>query len=110
MTVVLAETALVATVKLTLSEPAGTVTLAGMVAAALSELCSVTTAPPDGADPLSTTVPVDGFPPVTSKGSRKKEFTPVAAGVARTVNSLVSVVAPSVAEIVTTVSAETAWV
>lgn len=107
---VLDATGLVATVKLTRSEAAGTVTLAGMVATAVSELCSVTTAPPEGADPSRTTVPVDRFPPVTSSGSRKKELTRVAAGVARTVNCLVTVVAPSLAEIVTTVSAETAWV
>jgi hypothetical protein len=108
--VVLDETALVEIVKLTLSDPAGTVTFGAIVATALLELTSVTTAPPEGAAPSRTTVPVDGLPPITSNGSRKKEFTRVAAGVARIVNSLVNVVEPSVAEIVTTVSADTAWV
>lgn len=110
VTVVLCETGLVVTEKLTLSDPAGTVALAGMLATALLLLTSVTTAPPDGAMPLRTTVPTDGLPPITSKGSRKKEVTLVAVGVALTVSCRVSVVAPNAVEMVTVVSAETGCV
>src|SRR5260370_602297 len=60
-----AATALVLTVNVALLAPAGTVTLAGTVAAAVLLLVRLTTAPPLGAGPLSVTVPVAGFPPVT---------------------------------------------
>jgi hypothetical protein len=64
LTAVEAATALVATAKVVLVPPAGMVTLAGTEAAALlSE--SWTTAPPAGAGPSITTVPVTGVPPVT---------------------------------------------
>ena len=53
---------------------------------------------------------MDGVPPGTSSGSRKKWFTCVAPGVAFTSNCLVSVVSPSAADSVTSVSADTAWV
>lgn len=60
-------TDVVVTVKVALVAPAATVTLPGTVAAAeLSE--SVTTTPPDGAGPLSATVPVDALPPATLVG------------------------------------------
>jgi hypothetical protein len=52
--------------------PAGTVTLAGTVAAG-SPLESVTTAPPEGAEVLSVTVPVELAPPVTLVGFRATE-------------------------------------
>jgi hypothetical protein len=48
--------------------PAATVTLAGTVATAVLLLDSVTTEPPDGAGPLSVTVPCDEMPPVTVVG------------------------------------------
>lgn len=62
-----AVTAPVATVNVALVAPAETVTLAGTVAAALlSE--SVMTAPPDGAAPVSVTVPCEELPPTTLVG------------------------------------------
>ena len=52
--------------------PAGTVTVAGAVAALLL-LASDTDAPPPGADPLSTTFPADvPHPPMTVVGVRYK--------------------------------------
>jgi hypothetical protein len=58
------------TVKVALALPAGTVTLAGTLAAAALLLESVTCAPPAGAGPLRVTVPVDGpkGPPTTPVG------------------------------------------
>jgi hypothetical protein len=59
VTVVDALTALVLTVKVAVVAPAATVTLDGTCAAALLLLEIDTCAPPDGAAPLSVTVPVD---------------------------------------------------
>jgi hypothetical protein len=64
------ETASVFTVKPALDDPAGTVTLEDTVAADVSLLERVTTMPPDGAAPLSVTVPCEGDPPVTDVGLR----------------------------------------
>jgi hypothetical protein len=58
----------VATVKVALAAPAGTVTLAGTLATAELLLESATTAPPDGAAPLNVTVPWEALPPVTLVG------------------------------------------
>ena len=68
-------TGLVVTVKLALVPPAGTVTLAGTVAAFVLLLESVTCAPPAGAGAFSVTVPAEGFPPVTLAGLRASEET-----------------------------------
>jgi hypothetical protein len=74
LAVVDAATALVLTVNVALVAPTATVTLAGTLAAALL-LESATCAPPDGAGPLSVTVPVEEFPPVTLVGSNESEET-----------------------------------
>ena len=62
LTVVDAVTALVLTVNVALVAPAATVTLDGTVATDVSLLESATCAPPDGAGPLSATVPVEDLP------------------------------------------------
>ena len=76
LTCVVVATGEVFTVKLALLFPAATVTLAGTVAAAGVPLCSVTTAPPAGAAPVSVTVPVEETPPTTVPGLRLTEKTP----------------------------------
>src|SRR5215468_3486136 len=63
-----AATGLDVTVKVFVVVPAATVTLAGTVAALVSELDSVTTVPPAGAAPGSVTVPVEEAPPITAAG------------------------------------------
>src|SRR5262245_12914485 len=56
-------TARVLTVKVVLDAPAGTVTLAGTVTGSADD--SAIVAPPVGAGPVSDTVPVTEFPPMT---------------------------------------------
>ena len=56
-------TALVEIANVALSDPAGTVTLAGTVTGSVAD--SVTTAPSAGAAPVSLTVPSSRFPPTT---------------------------------------------
>src|SRR5258708_1182949 len=69
LTVVDASTALVLTVNVALVAPATTVTLDGVLATFVLLLESVTTAPPEGAAPLSVTVPVeDCLPPTPLAG------------------------------------------
>jgi len=80
-TVVDAATALVLTVKDALVAPAATVTLEGTLAAVVLLLESVTCAPPVGAGPLSVTVPVEEFPPVTLVGFSEIEERETDAGV-----------------------------
>lgn len=63
-----AVTVRVVTVKVALVAPAGTVTLAGTVAAAALLVDRVTTAPPDGAAAVSVAVPWTAVPPVTLVG------------------------------------------
>ena len=58
----------VLTVNVALKAPAGTVTLAGTVAALVSLLDSVTTAPPEGAALVSLAVPSEVLPPTTLAG------------------------------------------
>jgi len=70
--VVDAATALVLTTNVAVVAPAGTATLEGTLAAPLL-LASTTCAPPAGAGPLSVTVPVEEFPPVTLVGFSETE-------------------------------------
>src|SRR5438445_625349 len=72
VTVVEVATAVVVTLKVALVAPAPTVTLDPTWADG-SLLERVTTAPPAGAAPLSVTVPVELFPPVTLVGLTVKE-------------------------------------
>ena len=64
------DTVSVVTGKVALREPAGTVRLAGTVAAARLSLDSVTPRPPEGAEADSVAVPVTGVPPRTSVALR----------------------------------------
>jgi hypothetical protein len=68
VTLVLPETGFVVMAKVAVVPFAGTVTLAGTCAAPVLLLDKVTNAPPAGAGPFSTTVPVDGLLPVTEVG------------------------------------------
>ena len=88
LTVVDASTALVLTVNVALVAPATTVTLDGVLATFALLLESVTTAPPDGAAPLSVTVPVeDCVPPTTLVGfSVSEESVGVSGGAGVTVS------------------------
>jgi hypothetical protein len=65
---VVAATEPVLTAKVALVVPAGIVTLAGTVAADVLLLASETTAPPDGAAVVRTTVTCEELPPTTEDG------------------------------------------
>ena len=88
-------TADVLTLKVALLAPAGTVTLAGTLAAPLL-LESMTCAPPAGAGPLNVTVPVENCaPPITLEGlSVNEERVDEGAGVGVTVSEPVLVAPP----------------
>jgi len=94
VTVVDVATSLVVTVKVALVAPAPTVTLDGTLATVVLLLESVTCAPPAGAGPLSVTVPVDEFPPVTLVGLSVNEESVGAGGGAGVTVSVVDLVAP----------------
>ncbi|SRR5712664_154542 len=95
LTVVDASTALVLTVNVALVAPAATVTLDGTLAAAVLLLDSATAAPPDGAAPLSVTVPVeDCVPPTTLVGFTVNEESVGAGGGAGVTVSDADLVAP----------------
>jgi len=98
-----ADTAVVVTVKVAVVEPLATVTLAGTVALLLLD-DKLTTTPPDPAEPLSVTVPVELDPPITVAG----ESDTVVRFAAVMVRVAVFVVLPSAAEIVALVLDETA--
>ena len=80
--------------KVALVAPAPTVTLDGTLATVVLLLESVTCAPPAGAGPLSVTVPVDEFPPVTLVGLSVNEESVGAGGGAGVTVSVVDLVAP----------------
>jgi len=90
MTVVDAVTVLVLTVNVALVAPAATVTLEGTVATDVLLLESATCAPPDGAGPLSVTVPVEEFPPVALVGLNVSEVS-VGGGAGFTISEAVLV-------------------
>jgi len=95
VTVVDAVTALVLTVNVALVAPAATVTLEGTLAAVVLLLESATIAPPDGAGPLSVTVPVeDCTPPTTLVGFSESEERVGAGGAAGVTVSEADLVAP----------------
>jgi hypothetical protein len=96
-------TAYVARVKVAVVTPAGTVTLAGTVAAAVLLLVSATTMPLVGATPLSVTVPIDAFPPITEVGFNERDDS--AGGFTVRVPVLLTVTAEAV--MTTAVGAET---
>lgn len=65
--------AAVETTKVALTAPAGTVTLAGTVAATVLSLDSATRNPPGAAGDVKATVPMTGFPPTMSVAFRLSE-------------------------------------
>jgi hypothetical protein len=73
VTVVLDEGLCVEIVNVALVCPAATVTLAGTVATPVLLLASVMRAPPEGAGPLSVTVPCEVLPPLTLVGFSENE-------------------------------------
>jgi len=99
------ETAIVVTVKAADEDPAGTVTVAGTVALALSD-DRLTTIPPGPAAPVRVTVPIEELLPMTVVGERLTEDR--LAGLI--VNVDVWVLEPCVAVIVAVVTLETAVV
>ena len=97
----------VATVKVALVAPAGTVTLAGTVATAVLLLERETIDPLPGAAPVRVTVPWEEFPPVTVVGFKAREAKPTAGGGGSTVKPADLLVLPRVAEMVTALVDET---
>jgi hypothetical protein len=94
--------------KVALVAPAGTVTVAGTLAAPGSRLSRETVAPPDGAALPSVTVPVEGDPPVTLVGLT---LSPVSGGrLGETVSVAERVTPRPVTEMVTGVGTSTGLV
>jgi hypothetical protein len=93
------------TEKVALVAPAGIVTCAGTVAAAVLLLVTATLAPPDGAADVSVTVAVDEPPPETVEGFRPTDATDGPVGNGFTVRVAVFVTPPPDAVIVTVVVA-----
>ena len=73
VTDLLRDTVRVLIVKVALVAPLGTVTFTGTLATEVLLLDKDTTAPPEGAGPLSVTVPVEGLPPRTLDGLRERD-------------------------------------
>src|SRR3954466_2862757 len=75
VTFVTAPTAMLVTSKVAVVAPSFTVTVAGTVAASLSDE-SDTTVPPAGAAPLRVIVPVEELPPATFAGINDRDEIP----------------------------------
>lgn len=103
--VAVVDTDVVVTVKVAVVAPARTVTLAGTVALALSEV-RLTTIPPGPAAPVRVTVPVEEFPPTNVVGERAM----LVSVAALTVSVAVCVAPLSVPVIVTVAVVDTAVV
>jgi hypothetical protein len=83
--VLVVATGLVVTVNVAVVAFAATATVAGTCARAVLLLDKVTTAPPAGAGPVSATVAVEVFPPVTDVGFIVREFNAAAVTVSEAV-------------------------
>ena len=70
VTTVLVNVGFVCAVNFADLDPAAIVTLLGTVTSAVLLLDRLTTTPPVGAGPLSTTVPLDELPPLTVLGDK----------------------------------------
>src|SRR5258708_26493278 len=95
VTVVDATTGLGRAGNVALLAPAVIVTLEGTGATSVLLLESATCAPPAGAGPVSVTVPVDEFPPVTLVGFNASEASVGAGGAAGVTVSEADLVAPA---------------
>ena len=73
VTDLLRDTVCVLIVNVAVVAPLGTVTFAGTLATEVLLLDKDTTAPPEGAGPVSVTVPVEGLPPRTLDGLRERD-------------------------------------
>ena len=73
VTDLLRDTVCVLIVNVAVVAPLGTVTFTGTLATEVLLLDKDTTAPPEGAGPLSVTVPVEGLPPRTLDGLRERD-------------------------------------
>jgi hypothetical protein len=105
VTLVSLDTGWVVTVKLTLEDPSGTVTFAGVAATEGLPLDRVTSAPPGGAAPVRVTVPVAELPPPTVLGFTASDDN-VTGGLV-TVNVAFRIWPPSEPEMVTSVDEPT---
>ena len=103
---VVPDTPIVVTANDAVFEPVGTVTEDGTIALALLEV-SVTIVPPDGAKPLTVTVPEDDVPPTTEDGDTKTDVT---VGTGSIVSVAVTDAAPSAAVITAGVTVVTGLV
>jgi hypothetical protein len=90
--------------------PAGTVTEAGTVAAAVLLLWREMLAPPDGAGPVKVTVPVEGLPPVTLVGLIVRDVRLTEAGAVGVTVKVAVCVAPNEPVMITAVFVLTAVV
>jgi hypothetical protein len=100
-------TELVAIAKVALVAPCATVTLAGAVAVAVSLLDSVAVNPPEGAAPVSVTVPCDAVPPETLAGLTATDDNEAGGGGGVTVSTALRLAPPNVPPMVAEVDEPT---